>query len=146
MCWSWRYASITSFIELVRVASKKKNHEERASFLVVSSAASVKGDKAKTAYCASKGALDSAVRAMAKELATKNIRVNTVVPGILKTDMYNLYLKYAGEEGFEKNVLAYQYLGLGEPLDVANAIAFLLSDASKFITGTGFVVEGGYLS
>ena len=39
-----------------------------------------------------------------------------------------------------------QYLGMGETIDIANAMAYLLSDASKFITGTGLVVDGGYLS
>lgn len=135
-----------AFIELARVTAKKKNHAECASFVAVSSVASLKGDKSKTAYCASKGALDSAIRAMAKELAGKNIRINTVVPGFIKTEMYEQYVDFAGEEVFERNVLSRQFMGLGEPIDVANAVAYLLSDASKFITGTGFIVDGGYLS
>jgi NAD(P)-dependent dehydrogenase (short-subunit alcohol dehydrogenase family) len=135
-----------AFVELVRVAAKKKNHAENASFVAVSSVASLKGDKSKTAYCASKGALDSAVRTIAKELAAKKIRVNTVLPGFLKTDMYDLYIINAGEAAVDKNVTTHQYMGLGQPLDAANAIAFLLSDASAFITGTGLIVDGGYLS
>jgi NAD(P)-dependent dehydrogenase (short-subunit alcohol dehydrogenase family) len=135
-----------SFVELVRVISKKKNCAKSTSVVVMSSVASIKGDKSKTAYCASKGALDSAVRAMAKELAVKNIRVNSVVAGFLKTNMYDSYIKELGEEAFNENVLRYQYLGLGEPIDASNAIAFLLSNASKFITGTNLIVDGGYLS
>lgn len=135
-----------AFIELVRVAAKKNNHADSASFIAISSATSRRGEKSKTAYCSSKGALDSAVRAMAKELAPKYIRVNSVVPGFIKTGMYEEYIDSTGTEEFEKNVLANQYLGLGEPIDVANAVAYLLSDAAKFITGTGFVVDGGYLS
>jgi NAD(P)-dependent dehydrogenase (short-subunit alcohol dehydrogenase family) len=135
-----------SFVELVRVISKKKNCAKNTSIVVMSSVSSVKGDKSKTAYCASKGAINSAVRAMAKELAIKNIRVNSVVAGFLKTNMYDSYIKELGEETFNENVLKHQYLGLGEPIDASNAIAFLLSNASKFITGTEFVVDGGYLS
>lgn len=135
-----------SFIELSRLISKKKNRIENSSFVAISSVASTQGIKSKTSYCSSKGALDSAIRSMAKELAVKKIRVNSVVPGFVKTELYDAYLQSAGEKEFEKNVLPYQYLGLGEPIDVANAIAFLLSDASKFITGTGLVVDGGYLS
>ncbi len=135
-----------SFIELTRTISKKRNYNENTSIVVVSSAASKKGDKSKTAYCASKGALDSSIRSIAKELATKRIRVNSVLPGFLKTEMYDLYLENVGKDSFEKNVLSHQYYGMGEPIDAANAIAFLLSDASKFITGTGLIVDGGYLS
>lgn len=135
-----------AFIELCRVISKKKNYNERASLVAISSVAGQRGQKSKLAYCASKSALDSAVKVMAKELANKKIRVNTVVPGFLRTDMYDAYLETAGDAEFEKNVLAYQYLGLGQAEDAASAIAYLLSEASKFITGTGLVVDGGYLS
>lgn len=135
-----------SFIELCRVIAKKNNYAESSSFVAISSATSYKGEKSKVAYCASKGALDSAIRAMAKELAKKNIRVNSIIPGFIKTEMVDAYIEVAGEEEFKKNVLVNQYLGLGEPIDVANAVAYLLSDASKFVTGTGFVIDGGYLS
>lgn len=135
-----------AFIELVRVIAKKGNCTDNASLIAISSIRSIKGEKSLIAYCASKGALDSAIRAMAKELAAKNIRVNSVVPGFIKTSLVNSYVESAGNEEFNKNVLASQYLGLGDTSDVANAIAFLLSDASKFVTGTGLIVDGGYLS
>lgn len=135
-----------AFVELVRCASKKKNYLAGASFIGMSSAESQVGDKSKTAYCASKAAMDAATKCMAKELEPKGIRVNTVVGGFIKTDMYNMYIEKAGEDAFDSHVLGRQYLGMGEPIDIANAIAYLLSDASKFITGTGFIVDGGYLS
>jgi NAD(P)-dependent dehydrogenase (short-subunit alcohol dehydrogenase family) len=135
-----------AFIELCRVIAKKNIHAEPSSFIAISSTTSYKGEKSKVAYCASKAALDSAIRAMAKELAAKNIRVNSIVPGFIKTEMLDTYIEVAGKEDFQKNVLANQYLGLGEPIDVANAAAYLLSDASKFVTGTGLVIDGGYLS
>lgn len=135
-----------SFIELIRCASKKNRFNKGASFIGMSSIGSKYGDKSKTGYCASKAAMDSAVRCMAKELAYKEIRVNTVVAGLIKTDMYDSFIETAGEESLALNVSTNQYFGIGKPIDVANAIAYLLSDASKFVTGTGFVVDGGFLS
>lgn len=135
-----------AFIELCRVIAKKNNHAESSSFIAISSATSHKGEKSKVAYCASKGALDSAIRAMAKELAAKNIRVNSIVPGFIKTEMVDAYIEAVGSDAFNKNVLANQYLGLGDPVDIANAAAYLLSDASKFVTGTGLIIDGGCLS
>ncbi len=135
-----------SFVELIRCASKKNKYREGASFIGMSSAGSQYGDKSKVAYCSSKAAMDSATRCMAKELAYKKIRVNTIVAGFIRTDMYDEYIETAGEEAVDSNILLNQYLGIGDTIDIANAMAYLLSDASKFITGTGFVVDGGYLS
>ena len=68
------------------------------------------------------------------------------MPGFIKTELLNQLVDFTGEEVSGKNVLSRQFMGLGETIDVANAVAYLLSDASKFITGTGFIVDGGYLS
>jgi len=134
-----------SFIEISRVYAKKKNNNG-GSIIAMSSVESNVGDKAKTAYCSSKAAINGAIKCMAKELYSKEIRVNSIVAGFIKTVMYQKYIDSAGMEAFENNVLSRQYAGLGDTDDVANAIAYLLSDAAKFITGTGFVVDGGYLS
>lgn len=135
-----------AFVELVRCASKKKNYVEGASFIGMSSVGSQSGVKSKVAYCASKAAMDAATKCIAKELEPKKIRVNTVLGGFVKTDMHNEFIDKAGEGALDSHVLGRQYMGMGEPSDIANAMAYLLSDASKFITGTGFVVDGGYLS
>lgn len=132
-----------SFVELIRCVSKKGKYKEGASFIGMSSVASQYGDKSKVAYCSSKAAMDSAVRCMAKELAYKNIRVNTIVAGFIRTDMYDGYIETIGEESVDFKISAHQYLGLGDTIDIANAMAYLLSDTSKFITGTGLVVDGG---
>ncbi len=133
-----------AFIELARVYANKKNNNG-GSIVAMSSAASKSGLKSKTAYCASKAAVDGAIRAMSTELADKNIRINSILAGFIKTDIYNEYFEYADENSFEKVILSRQFLGLGEVEDIANAIVYLLSDASKFITGTGMVADGGYL-
>lgn len=138
--------NFNAFVELIRCSSKKNNYTEGASFIGISSVESRVGDKSKTTYCASKAAMDAATRCLAKELSTKKIRVNTIIAGLIKTDMLKKYIENAGENSVENNVLDKQYMGLGEPIDIANAAVFLLSDASKFITGTGLVVDGGFLS
>ena len=82
---------------------------------------------------------------MARELSEKGICVNTVAPGMIRTDMYYKYLE--GNGGIEGNsnrgLLSRQYLGIGESQDVAAAIAFLLSESSRFITGICLPVDGG---
>ena len=96
-------------------------------------------------YCGSKGALDASVRALAIELAAKNIRVNSVVPSNIRTPMLDGMISVGGDEA-EKVIQARQPFGIGDPYDVAHAVAFLLSDAARFITGTNLVVDGGYLA
>lgn len=135
--------NLFSFIELVRVATKKSNFNERGSIIAVSSAASIRGDKAKVAYCTSKGALDSAMQAMAAELGYhKKIRVNTVNPAWIKTEMYYDYVDAVGEQVI-KEIEERQFMGASEPREISNVIAFLLSDAASQITGQSIIVDGG---
>jgi len=133
-----------AFIELTRLFSKRK-YSNGGSIVAISSVASMAGTKCTSLYCGSKGALDSSIRSLSLELVYKNIRINSVLPSYIKTDMYNAVVELAGEEAQER-LLSRQTLGLGTPEDVANAVAFLLSDASRFITGTALVVDGGYLA
>ena len=93
-------------------------------------------------YASSKGAIEMAVSTLAIELMEKNIRINAVVPGPINTPMAN---GLSQNEGVETNIIGQQLIPMGEPEDVANMIAFLLSDASKFSTGRLFYVDGGRL-
>ena len=88
--------------------------------------------------------MDSAVRCMAKELAEKGICINTVAPSMTATELYERYLEKYGE-GSESNreLLSRQYLGIAQPQDIANAIAFLISPSARFITGITMPVDGG---
>lgn len=136
-----------SFVELCRCITIRKRFSETGCNIVgISSTSSLQGNSSKTAYCASKAAMDAAVRCMAKELANKHIRVNTVAPAFIETDIYNLFLDKGHGANDAEMVMARQYLGLGQPSDVANLTAFLLSDASRFITGSTIGVDGGKLS
>ncbi len=135
-----------SFIELVKHFSKRNYHEDASSIVAISSISSMVGARGLTAYCASKGALESAVRAMALDLAPKKIRINTVAPGMIKTPIYSDLKEIVNNSDFENELKERQFMGLGSPEDVACATAFLLSDASKLITGTSLTVDGGYLA
>ncbi|MCF8295983.1 MAG: SDR family oxidoreductase [Saprospiraceae bacterium] len=130
--------------ELARILSKKKYIDEKGgSFVFISSIMSLVANPGLIGYCSSKGAVNAGVRAMALELAPKKIRVNSLSPGYIQTEM----LKNAEKKNYnvdinnlEKNFL----LGLGKPEDIANACIYLLSDASRWVTGTNLVVDGGY--
>ena len=131
-----------SFVEFIRLLSKKKNSNAGASFVGVSSVASMKGDKSQGAYAATKAAMNAYIHPAAKELAARNIRVNTVAFGMIKTEAYLKYLETGGQDSALQN----QYLGYGEPIDAANLLAFMVSNASKLITGTTVICDGGYTS
>lgn len=129
-----------SFVELVRQACKKKNFSEGGSVVVMSSISSIKGYKAKTEYCVSKAAVDAFVRCMALELADRKIRVNSVMAAAVNTPM----AQRARETNVAVGAASFEApLGITEPYEVANTILFLLSDATKTITGTSILIDGG---
>jgi NAD(P)-dependent dehydrogenase (short-subunit alcohol dehydrogenase family) len=133
-----------AFLEMVKHFSKTK-YASGGSVVAVSSVSARVGWPGGSLYCGSKGALDASMRALALELVPKKIRVNSVVPSNIRTPMFDEIVSIGGDEATQQ-ILAKQPLGLGEPEDVAQAVAFLLSDAARFITGTQLVVDGGYLA
>lgn len=135
-----------SFVELVRCITKRNAFNDGMSIVGISSISSTMGSLGKVAYCASKAAMDAVVRCMAKELAPNKIRANTVCPGLIETPIFQKFQDNAGDSHDAQMKLERQYLGLGQPIDVANMIVFLLSDASRMITGANIGVDGGILS
>lgn len=132
--------------ELARIISKKKNiAESGSSFVFISSIMGVLGQPGIIAYSASKGALISGIKSMALELLPKKIRVNCVLPAVLETEMTINFLKNIPEES-RNEIYRMHPMGIGKPEDVANASIFLISNASKWITGISLVVDGGYSS
>ena len=133
-----------SFVEFVRQVSKKKNYNPGMRILAISSVSSLMGEKAHSSYCASKAAIDATIRCLAKELWDKGIALNSVQPGMIRTRLYDEFVEKTGDEGSANEALKKnQYAGIGEPSDVANAIAFLLSEESRYITGTALLMDGG---
>lgn len=136
-----------SFVEVVRCISLKNAYDERGLNIVgISAIGAFLGNSTKTAYCASKAAMNSAVRCMAKELAPKGIRINTIAPGVTNTQMAKASEEYGTGSKEHDLILARQYMGICEPEDIANAVVFLLSDKSRMITGQCLPVDGGKLS
>lgn len=129
------------------IQTVKSSHfsEAGGSIVFISSVMGVAGENGKTLYSLTKGALISAVKSMAIELARRNIRVNTVSPGVVETPM-SKNAAYSKDEESLKRIKGLHPLGLGLPEDVANLCVFLLSDAARWITGTNLIVDGGYLA
>jgi len=130
-----------SFVELVRQYSQKK-YNEGGSIVGISSVAADRAEQCQTNYSASKAALDIASQALSIELAKKNIRINTILPGAIETELAHRTEDKAIDIERIKEV---QLLGIGQPDDVAAACAFLISDMSKFMTGRRLFVDGGRL-
>jgi len=110
------------------------------SIILLSSIAGLAGSRNIGAYAVSKSADTQLARNYAVELGAKNIRVNALAPGLIKTDFAEAL--WQGEAG--KAFAARTPLGrIGEPGDIAGVVAFLASDAAKFVTGQTLVADGG---
>lgn len=124
--------------ELLRARKLRRG----AAIIFLGSVAANRGSVGYTAYSASKGALAAAVRPLALEVASLGIRVNVVEPGLVESEMASR--ARASESAADTAAYAARYpLGPGRPEDVAAVVAFLLAPASRWITGTALVVDGG---
>lgn len=131
-------------VQLSRILTKPAYlTEQGASIIFLTSVMGVVGEVGKTIYSLTKGALVAGSKSMALELAPKKIRVNCISPGVVVTPMSSAAVYTQNEAALEKTK-SYHPLGLGIPEDVANGCMFLLSDASRWITGTNLMIDGGY--
>ncbi|MBR6438136.1 MAG: SDR family oxidoreductase [Bacteroidales bacterium] len=135
------------FIEVVRALKKSKGLNDGASIVAMSSISSSRAMKAKMAFCASKAALDAAVRCLAVELADRDIRVNSIQKGSVDADAEKSHIQdvmaVRSDAATQDNTAP---LGIVKANEIAQMVAFLLSDAVKTITGTSIVIDGGYLA
>ena len=121
---------------------RRANIGKGSSVVFLSSIASIKGNMGIVGYAASKGAINSAVKSLALEVAKLGIRVNAVLPGFVKTEMILRWKEVYNKKYMEKMNNEYP-LGIGKVDDVTGPILFLLSDESKWITGSEIIVDGG---
>jgi NAD(P)-dependent dehydrogenase (short-subunit alcohol dehydrogenase family) len=137
----------TNFISpvlIVQKAIKLKKINKNGSIVFMSSiAGNFLADKGNGAYAASKAAINGICKVMAIEFASQKIRVNAICPGMVKTPMTNNELAAVTKEQLELNESMYP-LGSGDPIDIAWSTAYFLSDVSKWVTGTSFVIDGGF--
>ena len=130
-------------VELLRLLLKKKKLANGSSVVFVSSIGGVDSiTVGNSIYGASKAALNSAMRFCALELAPKQIRVNSVCPGMVNTKL--IKGGAVSEEQHQADMQKYPLKRYGEPEDIANGIIYLLSNASSWVTGHSLVIDGGY--
>lgn len=136
--------NFTSPVILLNNLVKNKKIKKNASIVFISSiGGNIIGTKGNAMYSASKGAINAIQKVIALELAPQGIRVNNISPGMVKTEMWNVGEAAITQEQLAEDEKKYP-LGYGNVDDVANASIYLLSDASKWVTGTTLVLDGGF--
>ena len=136
--------NVYATIELTRQVLNIKNvNKQGASVIFFASVMGCVGENAKSLYSLTKGALISGCRSLAIEYAPKKIRINVVSPGVVETAI-NRNQPYLADPERRKYTESLHPLGIGTTEDIANACVYLLSDASRWVTGQNLVVDGGY--
>lgn len=130
--------NVFSNITLIKHLFNEGKINKGASIVFISSLASIKPYKGNSLYSATKGAINSFARVMALEYGNKGIRVNSILPGIIRTKPVSNF----SEEEMSK-VESSIPLGFGRTDDVAYGCVYLLSDAGKWITGIELIIDGG---
>ena len=137
--------NVYSAMQLTSMVAPGMKANQKGSILLISSITGLIGAPGMAAYAASKGALHTAARTLALELADSNIRVNTVSPASIDTPM--LRDKFAQQPDPElarsQNIARHPLKRLGTPEDVANLTLFLSSDEACWITGCDYRIDGG---
>ncbi len=135
--------NVVSAIMLAKAFRQKNVHAESGSLVLISSVMGNVGETGRSAYCASKSALHGLTRALALELAKDQIRVNCVAPGAVATEMVADNAAVLGTKGLQE-IVARHPMGMGTPTDVAYAIAYLLAETGRWVTGSIQTIDGGY--
>ncbi|TNE73150.1 3-oxoacyl-[acyl-carrier-protein] reductase [bacterium] len=131
--------NLKSVFNYSKAAIRPMMRQRKGSIINMSSIIGITGNAGQTNYAASKAGMIAFSKSLAKELASRNIRVNSIAPGYITTDMTDKL-----DEKTLEGIKSATPLGRpGEPDDIANAVIFLASDASSFITGETIKVDGG---
>jgi len=138
----WQYVldvNLKSVMHCTRAAVRHMIRRRYGRIVNISSVVALTGNPGQTNYTAAKAAVIGFSRSLARELAGRNITVNVVAPGYIRTDM----TAQLSQELQQKYIEQIPMGRVGDPEDVAYAVAFLASDESKYITGHTLVVDGG---
>ena len=131
--------NVLGVVNMLQLAVKLMMRQKSGSIINLSSIVGIEGNAGQLAYSASKGAVAAMTKTAAKELASYGIRVNAIAPGMIDTDMY----RSIGEERIKEQLANIRMGKIGEPEEVADAILFLASDLSRYVTGEIIGVNGG---
>ncbi|OGW72637.1 MAG: 3-oxoacyl-[acyl-carrier-protein] reductase [Omnitrophica bacterium GWA2_52_12] len=133
--------NLKSVFLFTKACVKPMIRQRQGNIINISSVSGVTGNAGQANYAASKAGMIAFSKSVAKELARRNIRVNSIAPGFIKTQMTDKLPEQQLEE-----IKQHIPLGrLGEPSDIAGVVVFLASDASKYMTGQVLVVDGGMI-
>ena len=116
------------------------------SIISCSSISAFIGQRLNSAYNAAKGGVELITKCMALDFAKYNIRVNTVCPGWVRTEMNRKQIASFTEKDWQEVKRLHPLGRIGEPEDIAPAVVYLASDESSWVTGTNIMVDGGYIA
>ena len=130
--------NVVALIHLMQLVARIMSRQQTGSIINMASMVGVKGAAGQLSYSATKGAVVSATKSAAKELANNHIRVNAIAPGMVGTERFKAVL----EEKFSQKINDIPFGRLAEPDDIANAALYLASDISSYVTGQVLGVDG----
>lgn len=132
-------------ILLTSILVKRKILKKTSSIVFVSSISGVYiSTLGESLYSSTKGAINGFVKGAAIDLASQKIRVNSVNPGLIETNILDLAGEMFSKEQIQDKLNQYPLKRIGQPEDVAFAVIYLLSDAASWVTGTNIVIDGGF--
>ena len=131
-------------VVLMAQVTRQKKLNKNASIVFLSSISAAHPHKGGALYAGSKAAIEALSKVIALEFYAQGIRSNCIAPAMVKTPMYEVAQKQSSKERMDAHISKYP-LGVGTPEDVANTTIFLLSEASRWITGTTITLDGGFL-
>ena len=133
-----------SAMMITKALVNKNYRAKNLSVAYVSSLAAKLGNSGSSNYAAAKGALCSLAVSLAKELGRYKIRVNSILPGWVDTEMFNSYTQMTGNKHFSEQIKSRTAFNeMAKPEYIADLLVFLISDKSYWITGQNIVIDGG---